>query len=298
MDKQVDDGKSNDSGSRLAVNTCCFDKLQKCQLPEVIIRRVSRLDIQIILEYAWVLLLLIGLEGLLAADNALVLALMVKHLPVDLRKKALFYGLLGAFVLRFGSLFVVSFLIDIWQVQLIGALYLLGMAGKHLYDRWKPKARTVDEVKDLNSKGSGFWMTVFKVELTDLAFAVDSILAAVALARILPETGLPKIGSMDGGQFAVIFAGGMIGIIIMRFAANIFVEVLQKRPGLELAAFIIVGWVGIKLLVMTLSHEAVGLVPLTWAESFAWKLTFYLVLVAIAACGWIFSRSAQSVHSK
>ena len=68
------------------------------------------MDVSILLEYGWVLLLLIGLEGLLAADNALVLAIMVKHLPDEERRKALFYGLAGAFVFRFGSLFIISFL--------------------------------------------------------------------------------------------------------------------------------------------------------------------------------------------
>lgn len=38
------------------------------------------------LEYAWTLLILIGLEGLLSADNALVLAVIAKHLPNDQKK--------------------------------------------------------------------------------------------------------------------------------------------------------------------------------------------------------------------
>src|SRR5690625_7199314 len=88
-------------------------------------------------------------------------------------------------------------------------------------------------------KASGFSMTVVKVEFAYLAFAVDSILAAVALAVALPPTGLGNVGSLDTGQFAVIFAGGMIGLIIMRFAANVFVGLLNKRPGLEVAAFVI-----------------------------------------------------------
>src|SRR5690625_4050234 len=85
----------------------------------------DKLDTYLIIEYLWVLVVLIGLEGLLAADNALVLAIMVKHLPTKERKKALFYGLAGAFVLRFGSLFIISFLVDVWQVQALGAIYLL-----------------------------------------------------------------------------------------------------------------------------------------------------------------------------
>src|SRR5690625_5142215 len=139
------------------------------------------MDMQLLIEYLWVLVVLIGLEGLLAADNALVLAIMVKHLPEKQRKKALFYGLAGAFVLRFGSLFIISFLVDVWQVQAIGAIYLLFISLKHLYDRFFGKEKHGKEKEG----GSGFWMTVLKVEIADLAFAVDSILAAVALAIAL-----------------------------------------------------------------------------------------------------------------
>jgi len=243
------------------------------------------MDMQLIIEYLWVLVVLIGLEGLLAADNALVLAIMVKHLPEKQRKKALFYGLLGAFVLRFGSLFVISFLVDFWQVQALGAAYLLFMSIKHLYETFMHKENETRAKK----KGSGFWMTVVKVEFADLAFAVDSILAAVALAVALPPTGLGNIGSLDTGQFAVIFAGGMIGLIIMRFAANVFVDLLNKRPGLEIAAFVIVGWVGVKLAVLVLAHEDVGLILPGFPHSLLWKITFYVVLIGIAVAGWFLS---------
>lgn len=242
------------------------------------------------------LVVLVGLEGLLAADNALVLAIMVKHLPEKERKKALFYGLAGAFVLRFGSLFIISFLIDVWQVQAIGAIYLLFISGKHLYDQFYGKKQE-EKTKET---GSGFWMTVLKVEIADLAFAVDSILAAVALAVALTPTGWFKVGSLDAGQFFVIFAGGMIGIIIMRFAANVFVELLNKRPGLEVAAFIIVGWVGVKLALLTLSHPDVALIPYSFPHSTVWKLTFYIVLIAIAVIGWFTSsiKLAKETSSK
>ncbi|WP_173918490.1 TerC family protein [Halobacillus sp. Marseille-Q1614] len=250
------------------------------------------MDAQLLIEYGWVLIVLVGLEGILAADNALVLAIMVKHLPEDKRKKALFYGLVGAFILRFASLFVISFLVDVWQVQALGAAYLLFISGKHLYDKWRTKNLAQDEpAEDVEDKkeGSGFWMTVLKVELADLAFAVDSILAAVALAIVLPETPLPDVGSLDGGQFAVILTGGMIGIIIMRFAANVFVNLLHSRPGLEIAAFVIVGWVGVKLVIATLAHPNIQVLDEHFAHSTAWKIIFYTVLVGIAAAGWFLS---------
>lgn len=243
------------------------------------------MDIQLIVEYLWILIVLIGLEGLLAADNALVLAIMVKHLPEKERKRALFYGLAGAVVLRFGSLFIISFLVDVWQVQAIGAAYLLFIAIKHLTD----KAMNKDSIKQPKKTGSGFWMTVFKVEVADLAFAVDSILAAVALAVALPASGLFTIGSLDGAQFLVIFIGGMIGVIIMRFAANKFVTLLKRRPGLEVAAFLIVGWVGVKLAVLVLAHEEINIITEQFAHSTGWKLIFYSGLIIIALAGWFLS---------
>ncbi len=246
---------------------------------------------ELFFEYGWVLLVLVALEGLLAADNALVLAIMVKRLPEEERKRALFYGLAGAFVFRALSLFVISFLVDIWQIQAIGALYLLFIAANHIFRKVMFKNKKIEETTGVvvEDKKPGFWMTVLKVELADIAFAIDSILAAVALAVALPASGLPKIGGMDGGQFLVIFAGGFIGLIIMRFAANLFVKLLQSRPNLEIAAFVIVGWVGVKLAVITLAHPDIAILSEDFAHSTAWKLSFYVVLVGIAAAGWFLS---------
>ncbi|MFY3793288.1 TerC family protein [Ureibacillus sp. MALMAid1270] len=255
------------------------------------------MELSILFEYGWVLLLLVALEGLLAADNALVLAIMVKHLPEKERKKALFYGLAGAFVFRFASLFIISFLVDVWQIQAIGALYLLFIAINHIVRKLVFKKKDED-VEEKEKKKSGFWGTVFKVELADIAFAIDSILAAVALAMTLPNTNLPQIGGMDGGKFIVIFIGGLIGLIIMRFAANLFVKLLNSRPGLEIAAFAIVGWVGVKLAVLTLSHKDIGIIPYEFAHSTTWKLFFYGVLLSIALIGWFFTGGKKEMKEQ
>jgi len=248
------------------------------------------MDMQLLIEYAWVLVILIGLEGLLAADNALILAIMVKHLPEKQRQKALFYGLIGAFVLRFASLFMISFLVDVWQLQAFGAAYLLFIMGKHFYNKWFQK----EKVKRSEGKRSGFWLTVLKVELADLAFAVDSILAALALAISLPPISSFTIGGLNGGQFIVILAGGMIGVIIMRFAANIFVTLLKRRPSLETAAYIIVGWVGVKLAMLTLSHEDIQLISADFIQSTVWKTIFYVGLISIVIGSWVMSHVKQN----
>lgn len=236
----------------------------------------------ILLEYLWVLLVLVALEGLLAADNAVVMAVMVKHLPKEQQKKALFYGLMGAFVFRFAALFMITILVDVWQIQALGAAYLLFIAFKHIYDQRKGKEHSLEPEA---TKGSGFWMTVLKVELADIAFAVDSMLAAVALAITLPHLGSAEIGGINGGQFAVMLAGGLVGLVIMRFAAHKFVKLLADYPQLETTAFVIVGWVGVKLLVLTLAHKDLGILPYDFAHSTEWKLIFWAVLLGIVVVG-------------
>ncbi|MNL68913.1 Integral membrane protein TerC family protein [compost metagenome] len=97
-------------------------------------------------------------------------------------------------------------------------------------------------------------------------------------------------------MFLVIFAGGFIGLVIMRFAASFFVKLLHSRPGLEVAAFVIVGWVGVKLAVITLAHPSLGVLSEHFAHSTAWKATFYIVLVLIAAIGWFMSKEVTEEH--
>ncbi|PMC34503.1 hypothetical protein CJ195_23095 [Bacillus sp. UMB0899] len=250
------------------------------------------------LEYAWALLILIGLEGLLSADNALVLAVIAKHLPEDQKKRAINYGILMAFVFRFGALFAISFIANVWQIQAIGAAYLLYLGLKHVIKaKFGKENEKVHEEEEKEARGKGFWPTVGKIALADLAFAIDSILAAVALALGLPDSPLGNFGGMDAGKFIVVVLGGIAGLILIKFAATWFVALLAKRPALETTAYAIVAWVGVKLAIITLAHEDIGVLDHHFPHSTVWTLIFYGVLIAIALLGW-FAPSKETVQEK
>ncbi|WP_043932572.1 TerC family protein [Bacillus sp. EB01] len=239
------------------------------------------------LEYAWALLILIGLEGLLSADNALVLAVMAKHLPEEQKRRAITYGIIMAFAFRFAALFVISFIANVWQIQAIGAAYLLYLGLKHVIKaKFGKDNKNIHKDDEKEAAGKGFWPTVGKIALADLAFAIDSILAAVAIALGLPDSPLDNFGGMDGGQFIVVLLGGIAGLVLIKFAATWFVQLLQKRPALETTAYAIVAWVGVKLAVVTLAHEDIGVLNHYFPHSTAWTLIFYGVLVGIALIGW------------
>lgn len=182
----------------------------------------------------WTIGFLIVLEALLSADNALVLALMVRHLPRVDQKKALLYGLGGAFALRTIAILLAAFIIKFWWLQAIGALYLLYLPLKHF--------RTAMQGDVLKApKVMGFWMTVLMLNLVDTAFALDSVLAAVAVVDTVQHPD----------KLWVVVAGAVIGIIVLRFAAAYFIRLLEKYPVLDHVAYLLVGWAGIKLLLIS-----------------------------------------------
>ncbi|MFD2923768.1 TerC family protein [Halobacillus naozhouensis] len=249
------------------------------------------------LEYGWALLVIIGLEGLLSADNALVMGVLVKNLPEKKRKKALFYGIFGAYVFRFAALFAISFVVNIWQIQAIGAAYLIYLGVKNVIQNKKEdQEKSKSDSNSQSDSSQSLWKVIAKVEFTDIAFAIDSILAAVAIAVALPNTPLPSFGGMDGGKFLVVFIGMAVGLAFIRFAANYVVKYMRKYPVLEKAAFIIVAWVGVKLAIHTLAHPDVqwGLVPEGFTHHTWWKITFWGVMALIVIIAIIFSKKGAN----
>jgi YkoY family integral membrane protein len=179
---------------------------------------------------------LVFLEGLLSADNALVLAMMVRHLPKAQQKRALRYGIWGAFIFRGVAVALASILMNFWILKVVGGLYLLYLAVAHFITGdggdGKVKARRF---------GQGFWGTVVSVEIADIAFSIDSILAAVAMATGLP----PRIE--DHAKYAIVVTGGILGIVAMRLVAGRFIILLDRFKGLEAGAYGLVAWIGLKL---------------------------------------------------
>ncbi len=186
------------------------------------------------------ILLLIILEGLLSADNALVLAVLVRHLPKQQQTRALRYGIIGAFVFRFIAVLFAAILLEYWIFKIVGAAYLIILALKHFMGEGHDDTVVV-------AKKHGFWRTVIGVELADIAFSIDSILAAVAMAEglrpAIKETNL--LG--QSLEIWTVWIGGLLGIVTMRYVAGLFISLLDKLPGLASAAYQLVLWIGIKL---------------------------------------------------
>lgn len=229
---------------------------------------------------------LLILEALLSADNALVLAILVRHLPKEQQRKALMYGLGGAFFLRGSAIVLATYIISFWWLQLIGALYLLYLPIKHFY-------HAANQGKAKTPKLSSFWATVAYLELVDLAFALDSVIVAVAVVDTVKNPD----------KVWVVFAGAVLGIVLLRFAARFFIRLLERFPMLDHVAYALVGWAGIKLFLISGSsferwYNARNPVdfPVHVPHMPTWL--FWIGLTLIATVGTIFAlRHPSSDHS-
>jgi YkoY family integral membrane protein len=206
--------------------------------------------------------LLVALEGLLSADNALVIAVMVLGLPKSQHRAALHYGLIGAFAFRIVATLLAIYLMQLSWVKLLGGLYLLYLTYSH-FASGKTEEERRSPPKATPWLGlSAFWATVVRVELVNLAFSIDSILVAVAVS--------PKRW--------VVLSGGIIGIVAMRLVVGQLIALIERYPTLVDAAFIVIGWVGVKLILDYL--HAVGLVAVEVPQ---WLSLALIVVILLAA---------------
>ncbi|WP_310482004.1 TerC family protein [Chamaesiphon sp. VAR_48_metabat_403] len=198
------------------------------------------------------LLVLVALEAVLSADNAVALASISQGLADDkLRRQALNIGLILAYILRMTLILAATWVVRYWQFQVLGAAYLLWLVFQYF---------TSSKGEDGEHHGPKFtsvWQAIPTIAITDLAFSLDSVATAIAVST---DTWL-------------VISGATIGIIILRFMAGLFIKWLDEYTHLEDAGYITVGLVGIKLLVKAAFPDLEipeALVVITIGAIFAW----------------------------
>ncbi len=208
------------------------------------------------MSFDWSLILiilnLVYLEGILSIDNAAVLGAMVSHLPRHepipwprplrfLQKPAhrllggqqiaaLKAGLFGAYLGRGSMLFAAAWVVRNQWLLLLGGLYLVYLAFSHFGAQAEVAERHTGSGA-VPAAARSFWVVVLNVELADLAFSIDNVVAAVALSRVM----------------WVVLTGVFLGIVTMRFAAGIFARLIEREPILEATAYLLVFVIGLEL---------------------------------------------------
>ncbi|BAW97141.1 hypothetical protein NIES970_20870 [[Synechococcus] sp. NIES-970] len=179
------------------------------------------------LETSLVLIILVALEAVLSADNAIALAAIAQGLAnPEQQRRALNIGLIAAYILRITLIFTATWIIHFWQVELLGALYLLWLVFRYF------TSGEDDKNHHHSLEFKSLWQAIPMIAVTDLAFSLDSVTTAIAVAD----------------DIWLIVIGGTIGVITLRFLAGLFIRWLDEFTNLEDAGFVTVGFVGVRLL--------------------------------------------------
>lgn len=184
--------------------------------------------------------LIVLLEGILSIDNALAIAVIARKLPRNLQRRAVTYGLVGAIIFRVAAISSAAYLMHWGWVKYLGGGHLCFMAARH----WI-KGEEQSSKEEANQASLNFWKAVFVIELTDMAFAVDSILAAVAVTS----------------KLWIVITGGLLGLVMMRFAATFFIALLNRFPNFENTAYLLVFTIGFKLILEGVKKHPFEIIP-------------------------------------
>ena len=228
-------------------------------------------------EVLLLLPLLVALEAVLSADNAIALAAIARGLEDPARQRqALNLGLALALVFRLGLIVAARWVLNFWPLQLAAAAYLLWLCGRHLLLEWSEPEEGVGGAGAADGAATagaqpgslhpaGLGSIVATLALTDLAFSLDSVAAAVAVSD----------------RLWLVMAGGVIGVIALRLTAELFIRWLEVYKHLETAGYLAVGLVGMRLLLRLGLPQVVPpewLLLLLVAALFTWGFSVRLPL--------------------
>tara|TARA_Y100001968_G_scaffold330336_1_gene381938 strand:+ start:802 stop:1524 length:723 start_codon:yes stop_codon:yes gene_type:complete len=218
-------------------------------------------------ELAPLLPVIVSLELVLSADNAVALASITKKLNnLDLQKKALNIGIFIALLLRIIVILTAKFILNFWPVKLIGGIYLISLSISKFISIDNNDSNQKD-INKINNNKVSLISVILLLTVTDLAFSIDSITAAVAISD----------------QLLLVITGAIIGVIALRFTSGLFVKWLELYSNLEKAGYIAVAIIGFKLIIQLILNEFV--IP---------EYLFFLLMFCLFL--WGFSSKENSIN--
>ncbi len=213
-------------------------------------------------ELAPLLPVLVSLELVLSADNAVALAAIARtqNTP-ELQRLSLNVGIILALVLRIALILMAQLVLKFKIFQLIAAIYLLSL----FINKVKSGTNQLQVTEDIRVKPLNLFITIILLALTDLAFSIDSVAAAVSISD----------------QYLLVVTGAVIGVVALRFTSGLFIRWLDIYPRLEMSGYLAVAFVGIKLLFL-LAFPAIRLPE------------WYLLIVFLLLFVWGFSIQSEN----
>ncbi|KAF0112821.1 MAG: integral membrane protein TerC [Rhodobacteraceae bacterium] len=192
------------------------------------------------------LMQVIGIDLVLAGDNAIVIGLAAAGLPKEQRARAILVGIIAATIMRIGFALVTTWLLAIVGLLLAGGILLLWVCWKMWRELRDGHAaeQTAEEAltgMDLNADGSvaggapvkTFRQAATQIVVADVSMSLDNVLAVAGAAKDHPT---------------VLIIGLVLSIALMGLAASWIASLLNKHRWIAYVGLLIILYVALKMM--------------------------------------------------
>lgn len=215
------------------------------------------------LQAIWAVIAIILIDIVLAGDNALVIGMAANKLPLELRKKAIFWGTFGAVAIRFVSVALLTYLLMIPGLRLIGALALIWIGWRLAFDQ--------QAEHNIEAKAT-FWSAISTIVVADAVMGIDNALGIAAAA---------------GGNFYLVIFGLLVSVPIILFGAGIVSRIITRWPDTVFVGSFVLFAVAVQMAIKE------PMLSSWWAQTQVWVLTVLPWLGALVITAVQYKRSGR-----
>jgi YjbE family integral membrane protein len=185
------------------------------------------------LEEPIILLQIIFIDIVMAADNAIIIGLIAANYSPDNRKKIIAFGVAAAFIFRIIFALSATYLLTIAWMKILGGLLLIWVINNLRQDLFNKKIIRSPRLKSKESKTFG--MGVYQVLVADITLSLDNVLGVAGAAK---------------NHFSLMVFGLLLSVVLIGTLASYFANYIKDHKWL--------GWVGIGIILIVAMQLIVG----------------------------------------
>ena len=183
------------------------------------------------IEEAIILLQIIFIDIILAADNAIIIGLIAANFVPKYRKQIILWGVAGALVFKVVFAIFATYLFKFYFIKILGGLLLIWIVNdlrKDLFEIKKIKSTTK------KSKEPSFIQSVYKVLFADIMISFDNVIGVVGASK---------------GNFGFMIFGLVLSVVLTGALATYLANYIQKHLWIAYIGLVFILLVAIQLVI-------------------------------------------------